>query len=290
MAQPKIHRRDALKGLTAVTATGATSFLANSAQAAPKKLKDNVKQSVSRWCFKGWSLDELCRNCVELGLVGIDLLGPNEWDTLKKYDLAVTMGNGPGLSIAKGFNHVEHHDDLVAAYESLIPQAAAKGVSNLICFSGNRKGMGDEEGIENCVTGLKRVIPLAEKHKVNLVMELLNSYNHKDYHADHTAWAAEIAERLGSDRFTLLYDIFHMQIMEGNLITTIRKYQKYIGHYHTGGVPGRHEIDDSQEIYYPAVIRAIVETGFNGYVAHEFIPAAEDKYQSLEEAVEICDV
>ena len=177
------------------------------------------------------------------------------------------------MGITKGFNRIEYHDQLVASYENLIPLAADAGIKNVICFSGNRDGLDDEQGIDNCVKGLKRLMKLAESKQVNVVMELLNSkVDHKDYQCDHTAWGAEMCRRVGSERMKLLYDIYHMQIMEGDLIRNIRENSQYIAHYHTGGVPGRNEIDDSQEIYYPAVMKAIVETGFDGFVAQEFIP------------------
>jgi hydroxypyruvate isomerase len=251
-------------------------------------VKGNIRQSVSRWCFGKIPLDEFCKICKKLGMVGIDLIGEKDWDTVNKHDLIVTMGNGGG-GIAKGFNRLENHDGLVENYEHLIPIAAAKKVPNLICMSGNREGISDEEGMKNCITGLKRLIPLAEKHGVTLVMELLNSLvDHKDYHADRTAWAAEIARKIGSERFKLLYDIYHMQIMEGNIINTIRKNKDVIGHYHTAGVPGRKDLDETQEINYPPIMKAIIETGFKGFVAHEFLP--KNGLQSLREAVKVCDV
>jgi hydroxypyruvate isomerase len=195
------------------------------------------------------------------------------------------------MGISKGFNRVELHDQLVADYEKLIPIAAEAGIPSVICFSGNRAGLDDEQGIVNCVKGLKRLTKLCEETKVNLIMELLNSkVNHKDYQCDHTAWGAEVCRQVGSERCKLLYDIYHMQIMEGDLIRTIQENAEYIGHYHTGGVPGRHEIDETQEIYYPAVMRAIVETGYKGYVGQEFIPAGDDPLAALRKCVLICDV
>jgi hydroxypyruvate isomerase len=186
---------------------------------------------------------------------------------------------------------VEHHDKLVAAYERQIQSVADAGMNNLICFSGNRAGLDDEKGLENCAQGLKRIMKLAEEKKVTICMELLNSrVNHKDYQCDHTEWGVELCKKIGSDRFKLLYDIYHMQIMEGDLIVRIRKYKEYIAHYHTGGVPGRGEIDETQEINYPAVIKAIAETGYKGFVAQEFIPKRPDALASLKQGVEICDV
>jgi len=203
----------------------------------------------------------------------------------------VSSPNVDGLGgIERSWNRVEHHDKLVGAYEARIKEVADAGMTNLICFSGNRKGLDDEKGIENCALGLKRIMATAEKHKVNIVMELLNSkVNHKDYQCDHTAWGVEVCKSVGSERMKLLYDIYHMQIMEGDMIATIKKFKDYIAHYHTGGVPGRNEIDDSQEIHYPAVMRAIVDTGYKGFVAQEFIPK-RDPITSLRQAVGICDV
>jgi hydroxypyruvate isomerase len=196
----------------------------------------------------------------------------------------------PG-GIVSGLNRKENHDKIVAFFERTIPIVAEHGYPNIICFSGNRKGMSDAEGLENCAIGLKRIVPVAEKHKVTVCMELLNSKRtHKDYMCDHTAWGVDLCKLVGSDRFKLLYDIFHMQIMEGDVIDTIREDHQYIGHYHTGGVPGRAEIDESQEIYYPAVMKAIVETGFKGFVAQEFVPKRSDALASLKQGVQICDV
>ena len=200
------------------------------------------------------------------------------------------MANGAGMGIAKGFNRVENHDQLVASYEAILPKAAAAGIPNVICFSGNRKGLDDQQGMENCARGLKRLMKLAEKQRVNVVMELLNSKrDHKDYQCDHTAWGVALCKLVGSERFKLLYDIYHMQIMEGDLIAAIREYAPYIAHYHTGGVPGRNEIDQTQEIYYPAVMKAILATGFRGFVAQEFLPKGEP-IASLRQAIAICDV
>jgi hydroxypyruvate isomerase len=199
------------------------------------------------------------------------------------------MANGPG-GITKGFNRIEHHDELIEGFERMIPLVAQAGFPNIICFSGNRDGLDDEQGLKNCAVGLKQIMNLAEKHKVTVCMELLNSkVNHKDYQCDHTLWGVELAKLIGSERFKLLYDIYHMQIMEGDVIRTIQTYHDYIGHYHTGGNPGRHEIDATQELNYPAICQAIVETGFKGYVAQEFIPIRHP-LGSLYEAVRTCDV
>ena len=244
-----------------------------------------------RWCYSGIPLEELCQASKNIGLTSIELTGPEEWPVLKKYGLTSAMPNGAGMGIEKGFNDPKYHDELVASYQAIIPKAANAGLNQIICFSGNRNGLDDEKGIENCAVGLKRLMPIAEKHKVTIVMELLNSkVNHKDYQCDKTPWGAALCDKVGSENFKLLYDIYHMQIMEGDVIATIRKYNPYISHYHTGGVPGRNEIDETQELNYPAIMKAILETGFKGYVAQEFIPKRPDKIASLKQGVEICDV
>ncbi|MCL2711108.1 MAG: TIM barrel protein [Planctomycetaceae bacterium] len=251
------------------------------------EVKGDIRQSVSKWTFGSIPMDEFCKICKKIGMVAIDLVSENEWDIVNQNDMIVSMGNGVD-SIGFGFNRLQNHDRLVEGFTRLIPIAAEKKVPNLICFSGERRGMSDDEGLANCVVGLKRLMPVAERHGVTLHMELLNGNMHRDYQADKTPWAAEIVKQVGSERFKLLYDIFHMQIMEGNLIDNIKKYKDAIGSYHTGGVPGRRDLDDQQEIYYPAVMRAIKETGFKGFVAHEFSP--KNGLQSLREAVKICDV
>jgi hydroxypyruvate isomerase len=226
-----------------------------------------------------------------MGIKGIDLVGPKDWPVLKKHGLESTMCNGAEISLTEGWNNKKHHATLIKNYSDMIPLVAKAGYTNLICFSGNRDGMDDETGLQNSVEGLKKILPLAEKHKVVLVMELLNSkIDHKDYQCDKTWWGAELAKRLGSENFKLLYDIYHMQIDEGDVIRTIRDNHQYIAHYHTAGVPGRNEIDETQELYYPAIIRAIKETGFKGYVAQEFIPKGKDKLASLRKAIQVCDV
>jgi len=218
-------------------------------------------------------------------------VGPEEWPILQKYGLTAALPGGAGKGITEGFNNPALHDELIKSYTDMIPKVAAAGYSQIICFSGNRNGLDDEQGIENCAIGLKKLMSVAEKHKVTLVMELLNSkVDHHDYQCDHTEWGVALCEKIGSERFKLLYDIYHMQIMEGDVIATIRRYNKYISHYHTGGVPGRNEIDDTQELNYPAIMKAIVETGFKGLVAQEFIPKREDKIASLKQGVSICDV
>lgn len=292
----KSNRRTAIKKLAGTAALG---FLAPSLsqrlEAAEASLADNLKgninHSVCRWCYNDVPLEDLCVAAKEIGLKSIELVGPNEWDILKKHGLDCAMPQGAGMGIERGFNDTNNHDALVKSYEEVIPKVAAAGFKQIICFSGNRREMDDEQGIENCVKGIKRLMPIAEKHNVIMCMELLNSkVNHKDYHADHTAWGAEVCKRVGSENIKLLYDIYHMQIMEGDVIATIKEFHPYISHYHTGGVPGRAEIDDTQELYYPAIMRAIIKTGYRGYVGQEFIPKRPDKLASLKQGVEICNV
>ncbi len=292
-----ISRRSALQGVGATTATVLASSLSGRLNAADNQigtLKGAINHSACRWCYSSIPFEDLCKAGKEIGLQSIELTGPGEWDTLKKYGLTSAMGWGDypkGMGLTNFFNKVQNHDQLVAFYEDLIPKAAAAGVKNVICFSGNRDGITEEQGLLNCKKGIQRVIKVAEKHKVTLSMELLNSrVDHKDYQCDHTEWGVVLCEMVGSDNFKLLYDIYHMQIMEGNVIANIKKYAPYISHYHTGGVPGRHEINDSQELYYPAIMKAIVETGYKGFVGQEFIPAKADKLASLKEGVTICDV
>jgi len=276
-------------GAAALGAMGAGSGRAAVAADSPAPLKGNIRHSVSRWCYGKLSLDDLCRAAKRIGIESIELLGADEWPVVRKHGLTCAMCNGPD-KIGYGFNRIEHHETLLKNFGEAIPEIARNGFPNVICFSGNRRGLGDEQGIENCVAGLKRLMPIAEKHKVTVILELLNSkVNHADYQADHTAWGVEVCKRVGSERLKLLYDIYHMQIMEGDIIRTIQESHPYIGHYHTGGNPGRNEIDQTQEIYYPAVMRAIVATGYKGFVGQEFVPA-RDPLTSLEAAIRICDV
>ena len=258
------------------------------------ELNGKVQHSACRWCYDKIPFEELVVNAKRIGLSSIELTGPEEWDILKKYDMTAAIGWGKyptGMNIPNFFNKVKNHDALVGFYEDIIPKAAKAGVKNIITFSGNRDGMSDEDGLINCKKGLQRIMKTAERYDVTISMELLNSkVNHKDYQADTTEWGAALCEMVGSNKFKLLYDIYHMQIMEGDVIATIKKYHQYISHYHTGGVPGRNEIDDTQELNYRAIIKAICETGYKGYIGQEFIPAREDKMASLEQAVKICDI
>ena len=259
-----------------------------------------INHSVCKWCYGSVSLDDLCTAGKEFGLQSIELLAPKDIEVVQKHGMTCALVSNPVVpteagvkvgGIAKAWNRVEHHKALLAAYEERIAATKKLGLDNVICFSGNRDGMDDEQGMKNCAEGLKKLMPIAEKHGVTVTMELLNSkVNHKDYMCDHTVWGAELCDMVGSDQFKLLYDIYHMQIMEGDVIDTINKYQSYISHYHTGGVPGRNEIDDTQELYYPAIMKAIQKTGYKGYVAQEFIPKREDKLASLKQGVEICTV
>jgi hydroxypyruvate isomerase len=259
--------------------------------AAGTPLKGRINHSVCKWCYPKVGLEDLCKAGKEMGLTSIELLEVKDFETLKKHGLTCAMVSGVPGGISVGLNRLENHDKIVAFYEDVAPKVAAAGCKNIICFSGDRKGMSDEQGLENCAIGLKRIAPICEKHGVVAVMELLNSkVNHKDYMCDHTAWGVELCKKVGSDAFKLLYDIYHMQIMEGDVIATIRKSHPYIAHYHTGGVPGRNEIDDTQELHYPAIMKAIVDTGFKGHVAQEFIPKRPDALASLKQGVNICDV
>src|SRR5579864_6606387 len=267
------------------------------AGAAPLAFMDNaqaetpgrLKQSAARWCYAKISLDDLCKNGAHIGLKGIDLVSHDEWPTLQKYGLTPAMTPGAG-TIPNAWNRKENHDALEREMRENIERAAAAKVPNVITFSGNRRGMPDEEAKDNCVAGLNRVKRIAEDQGVTICLELLNSkVNHKDYQCDHTEWGVEVVKRVGSPRVKLLYDIYHMQIMEGDVIRTIQQNIAHIGHFHTGGVPGRHELDGTQELNYRAVAEAIVALGFQGYFAHEFIPT-RDPLKSLGEAVELCDV
>ncbi|MDA1276152.1 MAG: TIM barrel protein [Verrucomicrobia bacterium] len=290
-----ISRRSVIKRIAGSAAVlGAVSTSGRqTAQAAEQNSKrtGRINHSVCKWCYSKVSLEDLCREGKKMGLNSVELLGVDSFPTLKRHDLICAMVSGVPGGITSGLNRVENHAKIREFFEQTIPVVAEAGHPNIICFSGNRDGMSDEEGLENCAAGLKTMVGAAEKHKVTICMELLNSkVDHQDYMCDHTAWGAELVKRVGSERFNLLYDIYHMQIMEGDVIRTIRENKAYIGHYHTGGVPGRHEIDESQELYYPAIMRAIVETGFKGFVAQEFIPAKADALASLQQGISICDV
>jgi hydroxypyruvate isomerase len=293
-----ISRREAL---TQLSAGAALLALATRGEAADQAAggSGRVNQSVCQWCYSKIPLDELAAAAAGMGLKSVELIGPKDFEVVRKHGLICAMvsnpvtkaGNVPVGGIPKAWNRLEYHEALVPAYEDYLRATAAAGYPNLICFSGNREGMPDEQGLENCAAGLRRIVPLAEKLGVTVCMELLNSkVNHHDYMCDHTPWGVELVKRVGSERFKLLYDIYHMQIMEGDVIATIRANHQHIAHYHTGGVPGRGEIDDTQELYYPAIMRAILDTGFTGYVAQEFVPKRPDVLASLHQGVDICNV
>ena len=258
----------------------------------PTKLLGNINHSACRWCYQDIPLEEFADHAVDLGLSSIELLDPEEWSIVTDRGLTCGISNGSKLGITKGFNDLKNHGQLLTDYQKLIPLAADQGIKQIICFSGNRNGISDEQGIDNCAIGLDPVVKLAEKHNIQITMELLNSkVDHADYQCDHTPWGAALVDKIGSSNFKLLYDIYHMQIMEGDVIRTIKKNAQYISHYHTGGVPGRNEINESQELYYPAIMKAIAELeDFNGYVAQEFIPTRKDPFISLAEGVTICDI
>lgn len=254
--------------------------------------KGNVNHSVCRWCYGKIPMAEFIEGVKGIdGLKSIEITSADEWPELIKNGLTSAVGTGSFANIQKGFNDPQYHANLQKPYLELIDQAADSGIPNVIVFSGNRNGMDDKVGMENCAVGLEPLVKHAEKRGVTIIMELLNSkVNHKDYMCDKTPWGAELVDKMGSDRFKLLYDIYHMQIMEGDVIATINKYQDYIAHYHTGGVPGRNEIDETQELNYPAIIKAIVMNGYTGYLGQEFIPTWENKIAALRHGVRTCDV
>jgi hydroxypyruvate isomerase len=291
----KFSRRDILKSSAGFAGLGMMGHRFEEAdKQAGLDLKGKVHHSACRWCYQDIPFEELVMNAKKIGLQSIELTGPDEWEILKKHDMTAAIGWGKypdGMNIPNFFNRTKNHDALVGFYEDIIPKAAKAGVKNIITFSGNRDGMSDEDGLIKCKKGLQRIMKTAERYDVTISMELLNSkVNHKDYQADTTEWGAALCEMVGSDKFKLLYDIYHMQIMEGDVIATIKKYHQYISHYHTGGVPGRNEIDETQELNYAAIIRAIYDTGYKGFIGQEFIPARKDKMASLEQAVKICDI
>ncbi|MFI8377510.1 hydroxypyruvate isomerase family protein [Leeuwenhoekiella sp. NPDC079379] len=296
-------RRNALKNIALTTSGISLGLTALSCKDSPNSseatiaapeddsLKGNVNHSACYWCYGSMPLEEFAKSAADLGLKGIDLLKPAEWEIAEKYGLKCAVATDTFANIQDGFNDKANHVSLQEQYSVLIDKASAQGIKNVIVFSGNRRELSEDEGLVNCAEGLAPLVKQAEEKNVVLIMELLNSkIDHKDYQCDHTPWGVKLCELIGSENFKLLYDIYHMQIMEGDVIRTIEDYHSYIAHYHTGGVPGRHEINDGQELNYPAIIKAILETGYTGYVAQEFIPTYEDKIAALKEGVKICDV
>jgi hydroxypyruvate isomerase len=277
--------RSALAGAVAVTVQPSIGQTTT-----PLQRRGRIRQSVSRWCYKDTPLEKLCAYAKEIGLSGVDLLPPADYELPRRYGLVCTLATVPGVEISDGFNRVENHAMIEEKLRAALPLAAKAGIERVVTFSGNRRGMNDEEGLKNTIVGLKRVRKIGEDNGIILCLELLNSkHNHPDYMCDHTSWGVRAVQEVNSPNVRLLYDIYHMQIMEGDLVATIRENIQWISHFHTGGVPGRHELDDTQEVQWSCVMRAIAETGFKGYVAHEFIPV-RDPLISLREAVELCDV
>ena len=252
--------------------------------------KGRIRQSVCQWCYRQMSIDQLAQSAASIGLRGVDLLQPDDYEIPRRCGLVCTMGYAGGGEINKALNRTENHAAIEQAFRANIPRAAKAGVPNVITFSGNRAGLSDDEGARNTVAGLNRLKKIAEDHGVTICLELLNSKrDHHDYMCDHTSWGVRVAQEVNSPNVKLLYDIYHMQIMEGDLIETISTNIQWIGHFHTGGVPGRHELNGTQEVQWDAVMRAIADSGFRGYVAHEFIPTA-DPLASLKSAADLCDV
>lgn len=297
--QNKSNRREIMKKLIGSAAAislaeGLPDFAFATGNQTNAPLKGNIRQSVCRWCYDSIPLDDLCKASKEMGIQSIELLKVDEFETVKKHDLTCAMVSSINndWGIEKGWNKKEHHAGLVEWYKYLIDQTSKAGFKNLICFSGNREeDLSDEEGLENCAEGLLQLLPYAEKKKVTIVMELLNSkIDHHNYMCDLTDWGTELCRMTDSENLKLLYDIYHMQIMEGDVIRTIRDNHTYFAHYHTGGVPDRAEIDDTQELFYPAIMKAIAATGYKGFVGQEFIPKRADKLASLRQGVLICDI
>jgi len=287
-----VSRRQAILGTMAVAGASVLGNLAIAEESPSKDIaaitKGRINQSVCQWCYSKMKVEDLAANAAKMGIKGMDLVGPEHWATLKKYNLIGTMT--PSHGITKGLNRKENWEECLGSMRKGIEATADAGFPNVICFSGNRAGMSDDEGLANCAAALKQIVGLAEEKKVTICMELLNSrVNHKDYMCDLSQWGVKLVKAVGSDRFKLLYDIYHMQIMEGDVIATIKRDHECFGHYHTGGVPGRAEIDETQELYYPAIMQAIIATGYKGFVGQEFVPK-RDPMASLAQAAKICDV
>ena len=289
-----IDRRTAL-GAMAVGAGAITGGAREALAGQPKVTEIHahrgpLKQSICRWCYGGMDMKTLCGHAVDLGYKSIEILSEPDWAIVREHGLDCAVANGP-VSIGGGINLPESHDKFVSDCETLLPKVRDAGIPNMIIFSGNRhEGLTDEQGRENCAHALERVVPIAEKTGVRIIMELLNSkVDHGGYMCDKTPWGVKLVQQVNSDSFKLLYDIYHMQIMEGDVIRTIRDNHQHIAHYHTGGVPGRREIDETQELYYPAIVKAILETGYTGFLGQEFIPS-RDPVASLRQAFGICNI
>lgn len=289
----KMTRKTALKNMAGISAAALTGLpsLASTSDKKPFKLNGKINHSVTRWPFGSKTVEELCEWAVELGIKSVELVDPEDYATINKYGLTCAMCNSVPLHHTDSFNNPKNHAGHKKEYFDLMPKVQDAGFQNIICFSGNRHGMDDEVGLENCAVGLDPIVKEAEKRGLTICIEIFNSkVNHPDYMADSTEWAARLCEKLGSPSFKILYDIYHMQVQEGDIIATIQKHHQYIAHYHTAGVPGRNEIGTDQELYYPAIMKAIYDTGFTGFVAQEFIPKREDQFASLKEAIQICDI
>lgn len=288
--------RNSLVGTMGLAIPGTISLTAHAQTAGPdtQELRGNINHSVARWTYDFLNLEELCQLVTSVGFSAIDLVDPEGWDTLKRHGIDSSMCNGAEPSLEDGWSDSRFHSALEESYLRHIDLVSEAGYKNLICFSGNRRAMSDEQGLQNAEQGLKRILARAEQKGVMLHMELLNSkIDHPDYLCDNSTWGIELCKRLDSPNFKLLYDIYHMQISEGDVIRTIRDNHQYFGHYHTAGVPGRHELDTNQELYYPAIMQAIKDTNFTGYVAQEFKPSGntrEEKLNALAAAIHTCDI
>src|SRR4051812_15203626 len=287
----QFDRRSVMKvaGAGALAAMSRSSMRLQAAE--PAKLGGHIRQSVCRWCYNGIPLEKLAEESKKIGYHSVELLTPEDFMKVQPLGLTCAVLSG-SCTIPDGWNEKKNHPRLVKSVSEHIDFAAENNLRNVIFFSGNRRKLSDEEGLANCAEGIKQVVGLAEKKKITLIMELLNSkVNHKDYMCDHTPWGVKLVKQVGSPRFKLLYDIYHMQIMEGDVIRTIQENKDYIGHYHTGGNPGRHEIDETQELNYPAIVQAILDTGYDGYLGQEYIPKIpEHALASLAQGYRICNV
>lgn len=286
-----MKRREFIQAGAIGTVTLGTNKCKSKSKPETTSKKSSINHSICRWCYQKTPLEQLVEEALDLEIGSIELLNMEEWDTVLSRGLNCAVSNGISITISDGFNDPKLHGQFLEDYKKLIPRAAEKGIPNIICFSGNRGDLSDEQGLENCAVGLEPIIKIAEQYDINIIMELLNSkVDHIDYQCDHTEWGVALVEKLGSPNFKLLYDIYHMQIMEGDIISTITKYKDHIAHFHTGGVPGRNEIDETQEINYKAVMDAIKANGFGGYVAQEFIPTWDNPFNALSKAIDICSV